>query len=119
MVYMADIMEQQFDHVRVSVDVVNFTFRNKIPDEKPNTAFDLYKALYEADPSRFMISAPLHSNHPGDPLHISLRVKIQERWSHQLHLNCFYTGTIFMCYEITIKHFDTISVVARFNYLPS
>lgn len=74
----------------------------KIRDVKKQTlAMDNYRNLYFADKSRLQITANIHQNGMTDVPHISARIWITDKWSHNLHFNGFISGETFWCSNIT------------------
>ena len=53
-------------------------------------AFQIYRSIWRRGKDAFAVTAGLHQNHLGDPLHFSVEVDVAKGWKHRLHFNGYW-----------------------------
>lgn len=98
---------------RVPYDVIMNYCLSKVSDAKKMTmAYQVYKTIWMKDPSRFTITADVHQNHLGDPLHFSVEVDVCEGWKHRLHFNGYWKEKFVVC-NITAQTIDKFQPLGK------
>jgi len=113
----------EYDFSEVSLRIVHLTFTRLVAVREADAlgsnylAFDLYKSLYASDPTRFLVTGALHSNSGQDIPHISLTVRLGDRYSHKLHLYCFFKAKKVVCSHVTVLEpgCDQPKLLVKFN----
>lgn len=81
--------------------------------------FNMFKAMYKDNQSRFTLTSPVHSNNGGIP-HISLKVNIIDNISATIHINCklskkYLTDEVrLLADNITILYYNQLETIAVF-----